>query len=1258
MWAAASRAPLDLPEAVKVGIDASAILRGRFRREAAVLQAVGPRFAPLFRELGQLDDGRPWIAMERLYGRTLAAKLGEEPGPMDPSRALGVADGVLACLEAVHALGVTHRDLKPDNVFLGEAGGREGQVLLLDFGLATAPLHDAVDLTRAGMVMGTPHYMAPEQIQGAEAIDARADLYAFGVILFRLLTGRLPFDGDASAVEYAHVALRPPRLSRSWPVTAPVEEIVLACLAKGPSRRPASAAEVRRALEAARTEGRVPGPTPAAARGEAPPIAILRSGARQTVVLLLADTRAAMPAVVAAITRHKGIVARQRGTRYLAVFTAPDAEHPTNAARAAAQDIVSRLGGRAALEVSSVSIRRGDRGALLVAGADVDRPESWIPAEPWSGVVLGADVTWLLADDEPPSTGSSGRRVDPTLGNVDRQIPLVGRERVLAAMELSATQALDHGWSALFTIAGDSGLGKTRLSLEAAIIALKLRPDARITVLRPGPPARGIAPEIVSLLRAALNAPGARPDDLDALCRERLGDQVGAETWPSVAAALGWGPEALLRRNDLVRAIAEGLRRRGQEEALVVVLDDAHRADSAVLDSLETATLDGEGTRLWVVVAALPRFEELRPQWGTRTQRFDRAALAPLDPAAAETLAAELLLPAEYVPASILERLARWCEGNPRCLTEIVGALKRAGVVRQRPGAEGHYVATAEVVRLTASPAWQWLAVRCLDALPPDLASCAQLCAVIGASFTRAELEWVQEALDREGSPGTPIDAGFGVDALVERSVLRQSSEDRWTFQTRLIRDGIVALVDPEQRRTIHRHALAYWRARVDAAGATREHLEPLAAHASACGVVAEAVDAHLLLGDLAFSRHCDVEADGHYAAAFDGGADARQSTRALVGRGRCRYRMYRASDASKDLATARAAAAKLGDQPLVAEILLEEATALDWAEDFAGSAQRVGDAAKLAARLGASDLEPRLLLGQARTLMRRGEMSEAVVLLERALAHEDAGQDGDTLTVALVLLSLSLVGAGKLGEAEARFKAAIELAAAAEDWLHLAVLHANRAFLWAARKDHLRAVADLSRAVRYARQIGHPFLERQATFNVAELLHWEARLDEALALIRRARILEQRFVERPGPESSVLLARVLLMSDAHEEAAVLVEAVRKEGNLEVLAPPTRAFLQMLERALGELAGPIASASAAGWDEIMAAASGKLMDTELIELLYWRARLAIRGGRWAEARAAVDEADPSLRAFPAWRSRFEALWESAPHEAPLGTPRA
>jgi eukaryotic-like serine/threonine-protein kinase len=211
--------------------------RQRLWREARAAASVNhPNICQIY-EIGE-EDGDLFIAMELLEGEVLADRL--RRGVLSAGKAVPVGLDILAALSALHARGIVHRDLKPSNVFLTTHG-----VKLLDFGLARPELGEQLTadldgLTQTGMVMGTPRYMAPEQVTG-KTVDARTDLFATGAILFEMLAGRPAFGGDTIAeVIHATCYEQPPALTGS-PAVAAVDRVIRRALSKRPEERPASA---------------------------------------------------------------------------------------------------------------------------------------------------------------------------------------------------------------------------------------------------------------------------------------------------------------------------------------------------------------------------------------------------------------------------------------------------------------------------------------------------------------------------------------------------------------------------------------------------------------------------------------------------------------------------------------------------------------------------------------------------------------------------------------------------------------------------------------------------------------------------------------------------------------------------------------------------------------------------------------------------------------------------------------------------------
>jgi serine/threonine-protein kinase len=234
----------------------------RFMREA---QAAGrlnhPNVVDIY-DIGE-HDGSPFLVMEYLQGEPLGAAL--ERSLLSPQQVVRYLIPAMRGVSAAHARGVVHRDLKPDNIFLCKnADGSDREPKVLDFGISKVTSADGAlnpRLTRTGAVMGTPYYMSPEQLRDAAEIDERTDVYAFGVILYEALTGRVPFDAENYSALILEIATGTPKRPRQLRPEIPegLERIVLKAMARDPDDRYANVDGLGRALEPySRTSSRAP----------------------------------------------------------------------------------------------------------------------------------------------------------------------------------------------------------------------------------------------------------------------------------------------------------------------------------------------------------------------------------------------------------------------------------------------------------------------------------------------------------------------------------------------------------------------------------------------------------------------------------------------------------------------------------------------------------------------------------------------------------------------------------------------------------------------------------------------------------------------------------------------------------------------------------------------------------------------------------------------------------------------------------------
>jgi len=223
----------------------------RFRREAiTTAQLEHPNILGMA-DMDQMEDGTAYIVMEFLEGRELRASLNETPILPLP-RAVHIFSQVCRALAAAHDKGIVHRDMKPENVFLVEREGDPDFVKVLDFGISKIRQAGS-KLTQTGMVIGTPHYMSPEQARGDSNLDHRSDIYTIGAMLYEALTGRLPVQADnPTGVLVKILTEQPPPPSAVNPGIPPaVEQVILRAMAKDPNARFASCRELSKALQQA-----------------------------------------------------------------------------------------------------------------------------------------------------------------------------------------------------------------------------------------------------------------------------------------------------------------------------------------------------------------------------------------------------------------------------------------------------------------------------------------------------------------------------------------------------------------------------------------------------------------------------------------------------------------------------------------------------------------------------------------------------------------------------------------------------------------------------------------------------------------------------------------------------------------------------------------------------------------------------------------------------------------------------------------------
>ncbi|HEY1694106.1 MAG TPA: protein kinase [Polyangiaceae bacterium] len=228
---------------------ADTMLMERLRREAEAARRVQSEFVPQLYDVDKTPDGELFLVMELLHGETLASRLRRRGGLLTWEDVAHIGEDVLHGLIDAHAAGVVHRDLKPGNIFIEAMPAGRERARILDFGVCKLDVHDGESLTTTGEAVGTIAYMAPEQIRGASKVDERADLYAFAMVAFEALCGRLAYDANGSIALIAVKLEKPARSIRDlgrMPIPAGLDALLSRCLARRPADRPSSAAELLR----------------------------------------------------------------------------------------------------------------------------------------------------------------------------------------------------------------------------------------------------------------------------------------------------------------------------------------------------------------------------------------------------------------------------------------------------------------------------------------------------------------------------------------------------------------------------------------------------------------------------------------------------------------------------------------------------------------------------------------------------------------------------------------------------------------------------------------------------------------------------------------------------------------------------------------------------------------------------------------------------------------------------------------------------
>jgi tetratricopeptide (TPR) repeat protein len=790
----------------------------RFVAEARVLSELKHPGIVRYVTHGTTSDRDPYLAMEWLEGEDLAARLARER--LTVAESIDVVKKVGDALELAHARGVIHRDVKPSNIFLVDRD--IAQIKLLDFGVARiASLSGA---TRVGALIGTPGYMAPEQARGAKDLDARADVFSMGCVLFECLTGRAPFLAEHVMAVLAKILLEDAPRVREIRAEVPsgLDSLVARMLDKDPKGRPPSAVAVVRELASLGagegTEAKRLSTHPSAlTEGEQSLLSVVLAGAalgRATLGTLSNTDPSTAQRLQKIADAHGGQLEPLLDGSVVVTFRGSGA-----ATDLAARTARCALALRAAVPGSPVAAAMG-RGSLQgrwPTGDVIDRAARLLRAVTLesTGVESGRtiridDVVAGLLDSRFDVAGDSvglalsgeAERADWRRTLLGKACPCVGRERELASLRAIFDESSSEPVSRVGLVTAPPGAGKSRLVQEAL---LRLRSDGvepQIWMAQGDPMSAGAPWNLLAQMvrgtagvlegespavrqrklraRIARNLP---KEDADRVV-EFLGEMIGAQFPDKDSVQLRSARRDAQLMGDQIRRAWEDFVRAESAEPLLVVVEDLQWGDLPSVKLID-ATLEWLHDRPMTVFAlARPEVEEAFPRlWSGRGVTEIR--LGPLTKKSSERLVVEVL--GARVAPEVVSRIVERAAGNAFYLEELI-----------RDASEEVQTIPATVLAMVQAR---------LERLDSESRRVLRAASVLGQVFwTGAAAALLGLAPQAGGLTGILSSLVEG-EILARRPTSQFPGEHEYAFRHSLVREGAYATLTDEDRVLGHRLA-------------------------------------------------------------------------------------------------------------------------------------------------------------------------------------------------------------------------------------------------------------------------------------------------------------------------------------------------------------------------------------------------------------------------------------------------------------------
>jgi eukaryotic-like serine/threonine-protein kinase len=843
----------DRPVAIKVLHRTGTDELTRFVREADLLATLDHPGIVQYVAGGAMASGEPYLVMEWLDGESLAERLKRSPLTLSETLRLGVK--VALALAAVHERSVVHRDVKPSNLFL--RGGSIDDVTLIDFGIARGldPTHA---LTVTGVMLGTPGYIAPEQAHGVEDIDARADVFSLGCVLYRCIAGHPPFQGaDALSVLLKVAVDEPPRLREIKPsVPEELSSLVARMLKKDREGRPRDRAAVAEELvtiveSAPRSSGvrssRMTAPEITAVERRVMSLVLVRGRDRSgDATLVTAESGSLERAIRAVVERHRGKLEVLADGSRLVLFATGDA-----ATDLAVRSARCALALRSLVEGAPVAVVSGREipGPRLPMGKLIDRAVKLVAGEPEaSGAIRIDDATGGLLgpgfdfENDHEDFRLYGERREPDLGRtlLGKPTECVGRERELLQLDAILDQCVEERVATGALVTSPAGVGKSRLVHELLRKVREREEPVEVWVGQGDPMSAGSAFSLIAeALRRAFGIDGSEPVDAR---RQKIAERVArhVKQGPEQVAELlgelvglpprqqGAAPPAdpVAHGDRIRRAFLAFLRAECGAQPVMIVLEDLHWGDVPTIRFIDAALAELRELPLMIVAAARTEVHAIFPRlWAGR--HIHEIRLRELSRRASERLVRQVL--GEDIGEDTRKRLVERADGHAFYLEELIRAAKLG---------KGEALPESVLAMVHAR----------LDRLDPEERRVLRAASVFGGTFWRGGVEallgsagaapWLAELARHE--------------LIVEQEHGRFPDEIEYRFRHALVREAAYGMLTEEDRTLGHRLAGAWLeqRGRIDAR-ALAEHFERGGACDRAVAWLLRAAELALEGGDL-----------------------------------------------------------------------------------------------------------------------------------------------------------------------------------------------------------------------------------------------------------------------------------------------------------------------------------------------------------------------------------------------------------------------